>query len=50
MNYHALRLFLELLESCKNKLTNQQFRTLRWLALGGDLAGAEKGLYRLLQY
>lgn len=49
MNYTLIIRFLELLEGYRNKLTVEQFRTLRWLALGGDLNGAQRGLNRLLQ-
>lgn len=41
--------FLELLESYRSLLSVEQFHTLRWLALGGDVTGAERGLERLLR-
>ena len=36
------------LKLCRRYLTPQQYRTLKGQALHGDVAGAEKGLQRLL--
>ena len=40
--------FLMRLYLCAHRLTRQQLKTLRGQALAGDIAGAEKGLERLL--
>ena len=37
------------LKLCRRYLTPQQYRTLKGQALHGDVAGAEKGLQRLLR-
>ena len=37
------------LKLCRRFLTPQQYRTLKGQALHGDVAGAEKGLQRLLR-
>lgn len=37
------------LKLCRQFLTRQQYRTLKGQAVHGDVAGAEKGLQRLLQ-
>lgn len=37
------------LKLCRRYLTSQQYRTLKGQALHGDVAGAEKGLQRLLR-
>ncbi len=46
MNLYQL---LHELKVCKPYLTRQQYRTLKGQAVHGDVAGAEKGLQRLLQ-
>lgn len=38
---------IKLLEKNKNKLTKQQYKTLRGQCLAGDINGAIKGLYRI---
>lgn len=40
---------IKLLEKNKNKMTKQQFKTLRGQCLSGDVNGAIKGLYRILR-
>ena len=40
---------LRYLKSCNGKLTKQQFKTLRGQILAGDIAGAMKGLRKILQ-
>ena len=40
--------FIELMKKCKKHITAQQYSTLRGQALHGDLAGAEKGLAKLM--
>ena len=47
--YLSARLFLEKLRRSAKYLQGQEFRTLKGQALAGDLAGAEKGLRRLLE-
>ena len=46
MNLYQL---LHELKVWKTYLTRQQYRTLKGQAVHGDVAGAEKGLQRLLQ-
>ena len=46
MNLYQL---LHELKVWKTHLTRQQYRTLKGQAVHGDVAGAEKGLQRLLQ-
>lgn len=41
--------FIKDLRLVKDKLTVQELRTLRGLALSGDIQGAEKGLRALLR-
>ncbi len=41
--------FNESLEKHRTILTEQQYRTLRGLAVSGDLEGAVKGLHKLLR-
>lgn len=40
--------FLKLLKMQKEKLTLQQYRTIRGQAIAGDIVGANKGLTKLL--
>ena len=44
-----LAAFLETLEANKKNLTRQQMRTIKGQAFAGDIAGARKGLYKLLE-
>ena len=48
--YMMARGILANLKSCyaRHEITAQQYRTLRGAALAGDVAGAQKGLKRLL--
>lgn len=39
---------MKLLEANRCKLTRQQFKTLKGQVVAGDIAGAEKGLQKLL--
>jgi hypothetical protein len=48
MQVDLIDAFLTRLYMCSHRLTRQQFKTLRGQALAGDIAGAEKGLERLL--
>ena len=41
--------FMHRLKLCRRYLTPQEYRTLKGQAVRGDVAGAEKGLQRLLQ-
>lgn len=41
--------FFKLLKQNKHRLTAQQYKTLRGQALAGDVAGALKGLNKLLR-
>ena len=43
-----MKLFLKVLKSHRADLTAQQFRTIRGQAIAGDIEGATKGLYGLL--
>lgn len=42
-------LTIKMLDKNKNKLTRQQYRTLRGQCLAGDVAGAIKGYHRILR-
>lgn len=41
--------FIRTLESNQKNLTRQQFRTIKGQAFAGDIEGARKGLYKLLE-
>lgn len=41
--------FIKILKHNKDKLTLQQFRTIKGQAREGDVTGARKGLYKLLE-
>jgi len=41
--------FLKSLKANKGNLTRQQFHTIKGQALAGDVEGARKGLYKLLE-
>lgn len=41
--------FMKTLKANQNNLTRQQFRTIKGQAFAGDIKGAEKGLYKLLE-
>ncbi len=41
--------YMQTLKSNKKNLTRQQFHTLKGQAFAGDIAGARKGLIRLLE-
>lgn len=49
MNYASINVFLKMLDRNKNKLSSQQYKTLRGQAIRGDVSGAQKGLGRLLR-
>ena len=40
--------FMKTLKANKKNITRQQFRNIRGLAFAGDINGARKGLYKLL--
>lgn len=40
--------FIETLKKCNKQISSQQFKTLRGQAIAGDIAGAEKGLAKLM--
>lgn len=44
-----LERFMKTLKANKENMTRQQFRTIKGQALAGDIKGAEKGLYKLLE-
>ena len=44
----TLNLFIKTLKSQRSKLTTQQYKTLKGQAVAGDIAGANKGLMKLL--
>jgi len=44
----TLNIFLEHLKMQKERLTKQQYKTIRGQAMAGDIAGANKGLIKLL--
>lgn len=44
-----LKTFMETLNANRENLTRQQFRTIKGQAFAGDIKGAEKGLYKLLE-
>jgi len=44
----TLTIFLEHLKMQREKLTMQQYKTIRGEAMAGDIAGANKGLIKLL--
>lgn len=43
-----LTAFMDILNANKKNLTRQQYRTIKGQAFAGDIRGAEKGLYKLL--
>lgn len=43
-----LAAFMDILNANKKNLTRQQYRTIKGQAFAGDIRGAEKGLYKLL--
>jgi hypothetical protein len=43
-----LTAFMDTLNANKKNLTRQQYRTIKGQAFAGDIRGAEKGLYKLL--
>lgn len=44
-----LQSFLGRLRACNKWLTHQQYKTLRGQAIAGDIAGAKKGLEKILK-
>lgn len=40
---------IKLIDKNKNRLTEQQYKTLRGQCLSGDISGAIKGFYRLMR-
>lgn len=49
MNYIEISGFVKDLKKYQNQLSKQQLKVLRGQALSGDLAGAKKGLTKLLR-
>ncbi len=49
MNYIEINGFIKSLRKYQSMLSKQQLKTLRGQALSGNLAGAQKGLDRLLK-
>lgn len=45
----TLNVFLKHLKKQRERLTTQQYKTIRGQALAGDIDGANKGLYKLLE-
>ncbi|MGF7146310.1 hypothetical protein HNQ56_004777 [Anaerotaenia torta] len=45
----TLIIFLKHLKKQRVRLTTQQYKTIRGQALAGDVVGANKGLYKLLE-
>lgn len=43
------REFLRALKKCSQHLSWQEYKTLRWQALSGDIAGAVKGLDKIMR-
>ncbi len=41
--------FMKALKANQKNLTRQQYRTIKGQAFAGDIRGAEKGLYKLLE-
>lgn len=48
MNQYDFKAMIQI-KACKNKLTSQQYKTLRGQVLAGDGDGALKGLKRILK-
>lgn len=44
----TLTMFLKHLKMQRDRLTKQQFKTIRGQAIAGDIVGAKKGLIKLL--
>lgn len=44
----TINLFIKTLKSNQCKLTKQQYKTLKGQAVAGDVAGANKGLMKIL--
>ena len=44
----GLAAFMDILNANKKNLTRQQYRNIKGQAFAGDIKGAEKGLYKLL--
>ncbi len=40
---------MKTLKANRRNLTRQQYRTIKGQAFAGDISGAEKGLYKLLE-
>lgn len=49
MNYIEISAFVKSLKKYQNQLSKQQLKVLRGQALSGELAGAKKGLIKLLR-
>lgn len=49
MNYIEINGFVKYLKKYQHQLSKQQLKTLRGQALSGDLAGAKRGLIKLLR-
>lgn len=49
MRKTELSAFRETLDANKKNITRQQYRTIKGQAFAGDVGGARKGLYKLLE-
>ena len=49
VDYALAKTFITVLKYNKRSISEQQFRTLKGAALAGDIEGAYRGLYRILQ-
>lgn len=49
MNYTEINIFIKSLKKYRHRLSKQQLKTIRGQILSGDLAGAKKGLAKLLK-
>lgn len=49
MNYQVINSFLKVLEKNKNRISPQQYNTLKGQAMKGNIECAEKGLAKLLR-
>ncbi len=49
MRKTELSAFMETLDANKKNITRQQYRTVKGQAFAGDVDGARKGLYKLLE-
>lgn len=49
MKKTELTVFMETLNANRKNITRQQYRTIKGQAFAGDVEGAKKGLYKLLE-